>query len=68
MALQEGKWQEAAAYLAQLNAIDNDAEVFVLRGMYHEGVKQPEIARVMWDKALEADSGNVEAIRMKNRK
>lgn len=68
MALQEGKWQEAAAYLAQMNAIDNDAELFVLRGMYYEGINKPETARLMWERALKADDGNVEAVRMKNRK
>lgn len=64
MALQESQWKEAAEHLAQMDGVDNDAEVFVLRAMYYMGVKEYEAAGSMLKRALELDGGDVEALKL----
>ena len=67
-ALQEQQWQAAAEYLAAMENVEDDSELFVLRALCAEGQKDEKSASEMLRRALEVDSGNLEALKMKNRK
>ena len=67
-ALQEQQWQAAAEYLSAMENVEDDSELFVLRALCAEGQKDEKSASEMLRRALEVDSGNLEALKMKNRK
>lgn len=62
MFLMQNNLPEAAKVLNQLNHINNDAGLFVLRGMYFKGVNNPAAARQMFEEALKLDPEDPEAL------
>ena len=68
MALQDGNMKEAGEYLARMSEINDDSELYVLRCLYYRGINDPEKADLMLDGALKVDSGNIEALKLKQKK
>lgn len=65
MYLQLNQWKEAGEVLKQLENINNDAELFVLRARYAEARHDAANAGAMLEQALKLDSENAEALKMK---
>lgn len=65
MALQEGKMEEAGEYLTKMNELNDDSELYVLRCLYYRGINDTVKADLMLEGALKVDSGNVEALKLK---
>lgn len=68
MALQNGKMEEAREYLVKMDEINNDSELYVLRCLYYQGINDIGKADQMLSDALKVDSGNIEALRLKQKK
>lgn len=65
MFIQRNQLQEAERVLRQLENINNDAELWVLRAMYHERTGNLQEKQHMLEQALKIDAGNAEALNMK---
>lgn len=65
MFIQRNQLQEAGSVLKQLENINNDAELWVLRAMYFECMNNQEEKQKMLEQALKIDSGNAEVLRMR---
>lgn len=65
MFIQRNQLQEAERVLRQLESINNDAELWVLRAMYHERTGNLQEKQHMLEQALKIDAGNAEALNMK---
>lgn len=63
--LQRNNLQEAAQLLSQLDAVQNDSELFVLRAIYLQARNKIEDARQMLDMALKIDPDHIEAEMLK---
>lgn len=59
--LQENHLQEAAQQLRELDSIQDNSELFVLRALYLHAIQKNDEARQMLTKALECDPDNAEA-------
>ncbi len=68
MALQDGNMKDAREYLAKMNEINDDSELYVLRCLYYQNLNDTKKADLMLDSALKVDGGNVEALRLKQKK
>lgn len=64
MMLQKQEWMNAGAYLKPSEHINSDAELFVLRALYLDGVNQKGSALAMVQQALKIDKGNKEALEL----
>ncbi len=67
MYLQRNRLPEAGSLLKQLENINNDAELWVLRAMYFERTDNQKEKRAMLEQALQIDSGNAEALKLVER-
>ncbi len=65
MFIQRNQLQEAERVLRQLENINNDAELWVLRAMYHERTGNLREKQRMLEQALKIDAENAEALNMK---
>lgn len=59
--IQQENWNGAAALLKQLEPINNDPEIFVLRGLYLYGTGKQGEAIQSVNKAMQMDPENLEA-------
>ncbi len=67
MALQQGKMEEAAAYLAKLKNVSDDSEVFVLQALYHQRMNDEAQAEALLEHALKVNDRDVEALKLKHK-
>ncbi len=64
MFLQRNQLLEAGSVLKQLENINNDAELWVLRALYFERTGNRQERQRMLEQALKTDPGNAEALNM----
>lgn len=66
MLIQQKNWKNVSALLDQMATINDDSELFVLRGLYLFGIGKQGEAVNMIDKALQLDKENTEARQLQN--
>lgn len=61
MSLMQDQLPQAGKMLARLEAIDQDAELFVLRGLYFQKMQKPQEASRMFEEAIKLEPDHAEA-------